>query len=218
MRTAGLAQVSRAAGELADGDPAGAEETLRDLISTGFLLIDQGPTLIDNLSGVVLANMGGDALEGFYDRTGRADDAKALRWSREGATAAARKARAGIQAEDIPSLLQGIPDLVEQEEALRGLRWEYFATFNMLAPCINVHKMVFGPDETYDDWRLRARDALVRVRGELDLFELAEGNARGGGGAEITGFLPRLLSLTLGSGGSPGSCASLINTLQGRNN
>ena len=59
----------------------------------------------------------------------------------------------------------------------------------MLAPCINVHKMVFGPDETYDEWRLRARDSLVRVRGEVDLFELAEGHAPGGD-REFSGFLP----------------------------
>jgi hypothetical protein len=104
---------------------------------------------------------------------------------------------------------------VEQEDALRGLRWEYFATFNTLAPCINVHKMVFGPDETYDDWRLSARDKLVRVRGEVELFALAEGNAFGRGSArDLQDFLPRFLGLTMGSRGSPGSCASLIAQLQ----
>ena len=131
-----------------------------------------------------------------------------------GAAAAASRSRAGTLPEDIHSLLQGVPDLVLTEGALRGLRWEYFATFNMLAPCINLHKMVFGPDETYDDWRLDARDALVRVRGERDLFELAEGGALGAGEQEMQGFLPRFLSLTLGSGGAPGSCASLIASLQ----
>lgn len=215
MRSAGLAQVAKAAVETSDADPAGAEETLRELVSTGFLLIDQGPTLIDNLMGVVLANMGGDALEAFFERSGRGEEARALRWSREGARAAAHKARAGLVPEDIQSLLQGIPALVEQGDALRGLRWEYFATFNMLSPCINVHKMVFGPDESYDEWRLRARDALVRVRGEMDLFELAEGHeGRRGALPELNGFLPRFLGLTLGSGRSPGSCASLINALQ----
>ena len=103
-----------------------------------------------------------------------------------------------------------MPDLVTNDGALRGLRWEYFATFNMLAPCINLHKMVFGPDEAYDDWRADARDALVRVRGERDLFGLAENGAFGAGGQEPQGFLPRFLRLTLGSRGAPGSCASLI--------
>ena len=215
FRTAGLAQVAKAAAAVEEGEPELAEEILTELISTGFLLMDQGPTLIDNLMGVVLANMGADALEAYYVRTRREADAQALRWAREGAADAVRKARAGLVAEDIHSLLQGIPDLVEQEDALRGLRWEYFATFNTLAPCINVHKMVFGPDETYDEWRLSVRDKLVRVRGEVELFALAEGNAFGRGGArDLQGFLPRFLSLTMGSKGSPGSCASLISQLQ----
>ena len=214
FRTAGLAQVARASVEVSTGQPAAAEETLRELISTGFLLIDQGPTLIDNLMGVVLVNMGGDALEAFYRRVNRPGEADAIRLARTAARDAARKARAGLIPEDIHSLLQGVPDLVEAEEALRGLRWEYFATFNMLAPCINLHKMVFGPDETYDEWRERARDTLVRVRGERDLFDLAESGVLGSGGQELQGFFARFLGLTLGSGGAPGSCASLIASLQ----
>ena len=132
--------------------------------------------------GVELTRMGGDALEAYYRRTGRPDQAESLEWAREGALGAARKARAGHIPEDIRGLLQGVPDLVENEEALRGLRWEYFATFNMLAPCINLH--------------------------------LAESGVVGTGGQELQGFLPRFLSLVLGSGGAPGSCASLIASLQ----
>ena len=214
FRTAGLARVARAAVELSEGRPDAAEATLRELISAGFLLVDQGPTLIDNLMGVVMVNMGGDALEALYARTGRPAEAEALKIARAAATDAARKARAGLIPEDVRSLLQGVPDLVETEEALRGLRWEYFATFNMLAPCINLHKMVFGPDETYDEWRERARDTLVRVPGERDLFDLAESGVLGTGGQELQGFFARFLSLTLGSGGAPGSCASLIASLQ----
>lgn len=214
FRSAGLARVAKASVEASSGDAAAAEATLRDLISVGFLLIDQGPTLIDNLMGVVMVNMGGDALEALYVRVGRGADAEALRLARAAGTDAARKARAGLIPEDVRSLLQGVPDLVETEEALRGLRWEYFATFNMLAPCINLHKMVFGPDETYDEWRERVRDTLVRVPGERSLFELAESGVLGTGGQELEGFFARFLSLTLGSGGAPGSCASLIASLQ----
>jgi len=213
-RTAGLGQVARAAVESAGGDQVAAERTLREIISTGFLLIDQGPTLLDNLIGVELTRMGGDALEAYYRRTGRTEQADALEWAREGALAAARKARAGLIPEDVRALLQGVPDLVENEEALRGLRWEYFATFNMLAPCINLHKMVFGPDESQDDWRRRAERSIVRVPGEQDLFDLAESGVLGTGGLELRGFLPRFLGLVLGSGGAPGSCASLISSLQ----
>ncbi|MGE0158042.1 MAG: hypothetical protein AB7T31_01450 [Gemmatimonadales bacterium] len=214
FRTAGLARVAKASVEVSTGRAAEAEETLRELISTGFLLVDQGPTLLDNLMGVVLANMGGDALEEYYRRIGREADAQALAFARSSARDAAHMARAGLIPENIQALLQGVPDLVETDEALRGLRWEYFAAFNMLAPCINLHKMVFGPDDTYDEWRERARDALVRVDGERELFELAESGVVGSGGQQLQGFFARFLSLTLGSGGAPGSCASLIASFQ----
>ena len=214
FRTAGLAQVAKAAVEISNGQQQNAEHTLRDLISTGFLLIDQGPTLLDNLIGVELTRMGAEGLEGYYVRIGDPDQAESLAWAREGALAAAKKSRAGLIPEDARALLQGVPDLVENEDALRGLRWEYFATFNMLAPCINLHKMVFGPDQTYDDWRRRAERAIVRVPGEQELFDLAESGVLGSGGQELQGFLPRFLSLVLGSGGAPGSCASLIASLQ----
>jgi len=214
LRTAGLAQVARASVELSRGERARAEQTLTELISTGILLIDQGPTLLDNLVGVVLANMGGDAMEQFYARTGREADARALRWARDAAVRGARRARAGHTGEDIRSLLSGIPKLVEQEDALRGLRWEYLATFSSLAPCINLQKMVFGPDETYNEWMISARDALVRVQGERALFDLASGNASLADKRPLEGFLPRFLSLTLGSRGRPGSCAALIERIE----
>jgi hypothetical protein len=214
FRTAGLAQVARAAVEVSSGQPADAEQTLRELISTGFLLIDQGPTLLDNLIGVELTRMGADGLEGYYTRIGEPERAASLAWAREGALAASRKARAGLIAEDARALLQGVPDLVVNGDALRGLRWEYFATFNMLAPCINLHKMVFGPDATYEEWRRQAERAIVRVPGEQELFDLVESGVLGSGGQELRGFLPRFLSLVLGSGGAPGSCASLIASLQ----
>ncbi|MDA1103501.1 MAG: hypothetical protein O2956_07910 [Gemmatimonadetes bacterium] len=214
FRTAGLAQVAKAAVEVASGQPDDAEHTLRELISTGFLLIDQGPTLLDNLIGVELTRMGADGLEGYYVRIGEPDRAESLGWARDGALGAAKKSRAGLIPEDARALLQGVPALVENEDALRGLRWEYFATFNMLAPCINLHKMVFGPDQTYDDWRRRAERAIVRVPGERELFDLAESGVLGARGQQLDGFLPRFLSLVLGSGGAPGSCASLIASLQ----
>jgi len=214
FRAAGLARVAKASVEVSTGQAAAAEQTLRDLISTGFLLVDQGPTLLDNLMGVVLANMGGDALEEYYRRVGRTAEADGLAFARTASVDAARRARAGLIPEDVHALLRGVPDLVETENALRGLRWEYFAAFNMLAPCINLHKMVFGPDNTYDEWRERARDQLVRVDGERELFDLAESGVLGSGGQELQGFFARFLSLTLGSGGAPGSCASLIASLQ----
>ncbi len=215
LRTAGLAQIARAAVLMSQGRTADAEHAVRKVISAGFLLVDEGATLVDNLMGVALVNMGGDALEEIHDKTGRAQESEQLRSARESAGEAARLARVGNTEQDIHTLLRGIPDLVERTDALRGLRWEYLATFNMLAPCINLQKTVFGPDATYDEWMERAEEALVRVPGEAALFDLA---STGTGGsideAQSPGGLARLVGLTLGTRTQPGSCARLLSGLE----
>ena len=215
LRTAGLAQVARAAVQMSQGRPADAERSVREVISAGFLLIDEGPTLVDNLMGVALVNMGGDALEELHKKTGRADEAERIRWGRESAALSATTARVGNSEQDIHTLLRGIPDLVERDDALRGLRWEYLATFNMLAPCINLQKTVFGPDATYDEWMERAEGTLVRVPGEAALFELArEGAGAGADDVRAPRGLARFVTLTLGTRTQPGSCARLLSGLE----
>jgi hypothetical protein len=214
LRTAGLARIARATVALSQGRAADAEQSIREVISAGFLLMDEGPTLIDNLTGVALVNMGGDALEELHKKTGRAEEAERIRWARESAALSAATARVGSTEQDIHTLLRGIPDLVERDDALRGLRWEYLATFNMLAPCINLQKTVFGPDATYDDWMERAEQALVRVPGEAALFELARAGAGGlADDVQSASGLARIVSLTLGTRTQPGSCARLLSGL-----
>ncbi|MFV2006418.1 MAG: hypothetical protein ACC667_03185 [Longimicrobiales bacterium] len=214
IRYAALANVSRAAVEVIDGNPVQAEQILYQLISAGFLLVDHGPTLIDNLMGVVIVGLGGDALEGLYEVLGRTEDLSTLKWARESAAAAAHASRLGVNEDDIHTVLKSIPSIVEDEAALRGLRWEYLATFNMLAPCINLHKMVFGPDETYDDWLLRTEAALVRFPGEAPLFELASSGVTNL--VQEVGTLSRILTVVLGSQTKPGSCATFISAFEAR--
>jgi len=212
VRYAALARAAKAVLEQIDGRPAQAEASIQEIISTGFLLVDHGPTLIDNLVGVVVANIGGDALEGLYEVQNRDDDLETLRWARESSTNAARAARLGLTEEDIHTILRGIPNIVENESALRGLRWEYLATFNMLAPCINLQKMVFGPDVTYQGWLDRVEASLVREPGDRALFDLAKSGAFGV--SREPGMLTRLMTATLGTQTRPGSCVNLIASLE----
>jgi len=211
LRSAALARVSLGISHQLAGRTAEAERSMREVVSTGFLLIEHGPTLIDNLIGVVIANIGGDALEGLYEVQGRTADLETIRWAREAATNAARAARTGTPEDDIHTTLRGIPDIVVNDEALRGLRWEYFATFNLLSPCINLHKMVFGPEDTYEEWLDDARETLVRVPGEAPLFDLAKAEARV---SEATGLVPAILRFTLGNQTRPGSCVNLISSVE----
>ena len=212
VRYAALARVAKAIVEQVGGQPDQAETSIREIISAGFLLVDEGPTLIDNLVGVVVANIGGDALEGLYEVQSRDGELETLRWAHEFSANAAHAARLGLTEEDIHTILRGIPDIVENETALRGLRWEYLATFNRLAPCINLQKMIFGPDETYQEWLDRVQASLVRLPGDGALFELANSGAFAG--RQEPGTLARLMTVTLGSQTRPGSCVNLISSLE----
>jgi len=213
MRDAAMARLALAAVRLRDGEVEAAEQAVRETISLGFLLTDEGPTLIDNLMGTTLVGLGGDALEALYERAGRTAEAERIRWAREGARTSARVARVGIEADQTRTLLQGIPDLVERTDALRGMRWEYFATFNLLAPCINLQKMVFGAGEQYEQWMDRVEASLVRTPGERALFDLAVAGG-GYGAADVNpGLLGTMLGITLGADSGPGNCAQLIASL-----
>lgn len=214
IRQASWAMVGTAALATAEGRLDDAERTLHELISVGFLLGDHTPTMIDNLIGFRLVDTGGEALENFYAATDRTDDAEALRSARLSTERTSRMARIGMGS-DLEGTLRQLPSVVENDAGIRGLRWEYFALMNTLAPCLNSHKMVFGPGEEYEEWVSRARQNLVRWPSEEALFELSEnGYFMGKGGSSEAGALGAVLGLTLGDRDESGRCASFLTTAQ----
>ena len=72
--------------------------------------------------------------------------------------------------------------------------------------------MIFGPDETYQEWLDRVQASLVRLPGDGALFELANSGAFAG--RQEPGTLARLMTVTLGSQTRPGSCVNLISSLE----
>lgn len=215
VRQASWAVIGSAALAAAEGRTNDAERILRELISVGFLMADDAPTVIDNLTGLLLVEKGGEALESLYAVSGRTREAELLRSTRGSAERTSEVARVGIGS-GLESALRQMPVVVEDPSAIRGLRWEYFTLTNTLAPCLNTHKMVFGPGGDYGRWVRSARDGLVRWPSEEALFELARhglfvGRAEGPGG----GALSALLSLTLGGRDVSGSCASVLGAVRG---
>ena len=173
IRLGGRAHLARAALALADGRPAQAEEGIREVISVGFRLLDDGPTLIDNLIGAVLAGMGGDALEAFYRSTGRSADAEALAWVRTEARGAAEYAVAGGRAAfGVEASLRTMPRLVLDSTQAKGLRFEFFGWTSVFAPCANIKALAFGPGVDYAEWLESARAGLVRRPSDEALLEL----------------------------------------------
>jgi len=213
IRNGADAHVAVAALELMHGRRDRAEETLREVISVGFALIDEGSTIIDAMIGTRLVDAGAEALERLYRATGRGGEAENLLWVRAGMEKALERASVTRSAFDAEGGLRMMPEAVLNETVVRGLRWEYFLTFTTLAPCVNLNKVVFGPGQNYEQWVADARQALVRRPSESLMFEFLEkGWFRAGGGMQAPGWIKIPLRLTFGSS-LGGSCAAQLGGL-----
>ena len=196
--------------QLASGDESGAEVTIREVLSAGFVIADDGPTLIDNLIGFTLVNLGATALETFYETIERPADLAALRQAREAAERAAQVLTQG-RSETLEGTLAELPAIASSSVALRGLRWELFTLTNTIAPCINLNRVVFGPDANYAEWVENVRRSLVRWPSEEALFDLAlEGYFGAPPEPGTASTLVRFLGISMGGAGVPGSCSSVF--------
>lgn len=170
IRTAAQAHVAKAALELSEGRPEQAERSLREVISAGFVLIDEGPVVIESLLGTVAVNMGGDALEELYRVTGRHDEAEDLRWVREEAIRVADSSLFTDGNTTLEGGLWEISELALDDKIARGMRWEFFMMFQALERCTDLHGLVFGGGRPYEYWLERARQSLVRRPSDEELF------------------------------------------------
>lgn len=211
FRQAAIARLAAAAGDLARGRTGDAEEKIKEVVSVGLLLGDEGPTLLDNLVGYMVAGTGGTALEEFYDAVGREDEADRVRELAGAARRASRRIHT-LPPSGTEAFVRSLPDLVQDTLAVRGLRWEYFILTATLTPCLNLQRMVFGPGDTYRDFVERSRRALVRWPSEDQLFDLARVGYWGGKEQGNLSLLGRILGVSMRKG--EGSCANVMARLQ----
>jgi len=212
LRAAAHAQLAAAALAVVDDRVGDAEIRVREVLSVGFLLADQGLTLVDHFMGQSLIRMAGTALESLYRVSGRTEAYEALRLSRQVSAGAAARAT-GDRPAGAEALVRALPGLVLDPSTVRGVAWESFALLATLGPCLNLNRVVFGPGEAYTDFVEEARQALVRWPSEEPLFQIASrGFLRGesGWGAWLGGALALLLST------EEGSCGHLLRTSRAR--
>jgi hypothetical protein len=204
------AHVALAALELSRGRPDQAEATLKEVIAVGFVLIDEGSTIIDGMIGTRLVDIGAEALEWYYRATGRSGEAENLMWVRTGMKEALERAAVTRTVHNAEGGLRMMPDAVLNLTVVRGLRWEYFLTFSTLAPCVNLNKVVFGPGQDYEQWLAEAEQALVRRPSDEAMFRFLEkGWFRGAGSVQAPGWMKAALRITFG-GTLGGSCAAQL--------
>lgn len=211
VRSAANSHLAQAALQASEGRMDEAERSVREVISVGFVLADEAPTLIANLVGAMLARGGGDALVRVVALNGEPERAAAI--EEGGRTAEAVAERMSVIGDPSPGgqeYLQRLPVLAEDPRAPRALRWEAMHLVTVFSPCANLRRVVFGPDEEYDTWVGRVRSSLVRYESEEALFEVS---LRGIAPTVEPGPLTRLLSVAMGGGTRPGSCAQVLTAL-----
>lgn len=211
FRSAAYSHVAAAAIELLAGRAEQAEELMREVVSLGFLLGDGGPTLMDNLVGYALTEQGAEALADLYEVTD--ETAKLERLSDLRAAADAAVSRAQFRYPDgAEAWLRSLPTMVTDEGVARGLRWEIFVGITTLTPCINLQRLVFGPDQEYWDFMDDAREHLVAWPSENELYERARRGWFGSSGGAPGTFLGRLLSVSMRTG--EGTCGEVVRQLE----
>lgn len=211
VRLAAYTHLGLAALQASEGRHADAERTVREVISVGFLLNDDAPVVMANYLGAVLVRNGGDALVEAVELSG--DPARADAIDRAARVAQAAAERMAVGQYDRPSgddYLRTLPDLAEDPNALRGLRWEMAHLVTVFTPCANLRRVVFGPDQEYFEWINRVRSSLVRYESEEAYFEVA---MRGIAPMVEPGLLSRFLAVSMGGIHEQGSCAQVLAVL-----
>jgi hypothetical protein len=201
----------------AEGRTPEAEARIREVISLGLLLLDDGPLLLDNLVGGAIAVAGGDALEALYRGSGRDLEARSLSQARR----ATRTSVLRTTSRAAPTTRQALRELrhtATDTLAPRGTRWESFLAVNTVTPCLNLDRIVFGPGPEYRSWVEEARDVLVRWPSEVEIFEIGRYGFFGQAGPVDPLPLPlRPLAWLTGGTDEPGSCgAALTHVWSGR--
>ena len=101
-----------------------------------------------------------------------------------------------------------LPAMVADTNTVRGMRWEYFTFLTTVTPCINMKRIVFGPDAAYDQFIERTHDALVEWPSEEGLFALARRGWLGSGVESEPTLFGRLWSVSMRSG--PATCGEMV--------
>ncbi len=207
-------QIVRAAMEFDTGNRRRAEQLIREVISTGFLMIDDDPHLIGNLVGIVLVNYGKEALQSFYMASGQLREAEHLHHMGEEVSQVIEQTGRVYRELDDISYFNLMASIVDDGTALRGLRWEFLPHLTTLAPIRSLHKAVFGTDPEYDQWLLDVEADLVRWPAEQELFDLSRlGWLTSPSNLKKRGFLEFWFGLVFGKSGVPGNLAASIRAL-----
>jgi hypothetical protein len=102
--------------------------------------------------------------------------------------------------------------MVADTSVARGLRWEVFIGITTLTPCVNLQRLVFGPDPSYWNFVEAAHDQLVAWPSEEGLFERARAGWFGSRADAPGTLVGRILSISMRTG--EGTCGEVVRQLE----
>jgi hypothetical protein len=214
VRAAASANIAQAALDLSDGRTADAERRLREVVSVGILLVDNGHTLMENLVGATMVSSARTALQAFYEVTGRDRDARFISPQNDPEPPSSL---GEVRAANLEEFNRSIAALVQDSTALPGLRWEMLQMFLAMQPCTDLHQVMFGPDSLHVATLAAARRTMVKLASDSAIFAMAESHtvmpivARGSRGAAVRSTLPVTRALAAMTGSRQlESCLSLF--------
>lgn len=189
------ASAARAAAHLANAHPDSAEQALRSTISFGFAMSDNATTLIEQLIGVVIVDIGRAELEQLFEVT--------------------KDPRGALLAARVDSFTT-LSETPGDDSGMRGLAIER-AALTAVAPCTNVRELIFGLSDAHRAEMEATRKRFQRFPSDSALFDMIEaGPSRWTLSPGSTGWLQRQfvnISRTAGRlTGNPrlGDCATAM--------
>jgi hypothetical protein len=171
LRKAASAVLAQSALDLSAGNNPQAERRIREVVSVGFVLMDDSHTLIESLVGAALVGSARTSLHAFFEATGRERDARFVSQQNDPEPPLLA---ADLRASTSEETQRTLRALITDTTTIRGLRWELLHGSLAVQPCADLHQVVFGPDSLHLATLSNARRTLVRRPGDSAYFDLAE--------------------------------------------
>ena len=214
IKAAAQANIAQAALDLSDGRQADAERRLREVVSVGFHMINDGHSVMENLIGGVLVNNARLAMQTFFEVTGRDRDARFISPANDPEPPADMRDGRRVRLEDS---YRAVAAVILDSTSIRGLRWELVQSYMALHPCSDMHQVIFGPDSLHRATMAAARQTLVRRPSDSAFFAMSQADrivpisAKGSRGAAVRSTRPVTWALTQMTGSRQlQACVSLF--------
>ncbi len=178
MREMAHASASRAAWHLARGRRDSAEAVLRQTISVGIMLIEDGFNLTEQLVGVSTVRIGRESLLEMWEQVGDSR-ARDLRLRLDATSAMSDGAPAmtsslvAAGSRDVAALRRTIVRMATDSTQPRGTRVDMLRMV-AITPCTNLRELVFGHAEDVQEAFAAARRTLARSAADSAYIDLVE--------------------------------------------